>query len=149
MKNLRLHHVGIVMNDMERVRNFMTLFKLEEDYCEYVEAYEADCLFTKFGEFESPIEFVIPRKGVLLDYNKGKGGLHHIAIEVDDVEAARAEFESKGRQMLEQASVPGAGGIIVNFLRPRFGYGILVEFVERLNKEIKPNKIGEEMSAKP
>lgn len=37
-------------------------------------------------------------------------------------------------KLLEESAVPGAGGIIVNFLRPRFGEGILVEFVQKLKK---------------
>ena len=130
MKIKRLHHIGIVFKDMNTARQFMERFKLEEDYCEYVEAYHAYCLFTKYGPEESPVELVIPTEGVLAEYNNGKGGIHHIAFEVDDVAAAKKEYEDKGLMMLEKTAVEGAGGIIVNFLRPRFGFGVLVEFVE-------------------
>lgn len=129
---MRLHHVGIVMTTMERAREFMELFGLEEDYSEYVDAYHAWCLFTKYGEKESPIELVIPTEGVLTEFRGGKGGLHHIAFEVEDVEAARKEFAGNGKEMLENAAVDGAGGIIVNFLRPRYGLGVLVEFVQQV-----------------
>lgn len=133
MKPVRLHHVGIVMTTMEKAKEFMEQFGLEEDYMEYVEAYHADCLFTKYTDEESPIELIIPSEGVLKDFRNGKGGLHHIAFEVEDVEEARKEFTEKGLEMLEEKAVPGAGGIIVNFLRPRFGFGVLVEFVQRKN----------------
>ena len=129
---MRLHHVGIVMTTMERAREFMELFGLEEDYSEYVDAYHAWCLFTKYGEKESPIELVIPTEGVLTEFRGGKGGLHHIAFEVEDVEAARKECAGNGKEMLENAAVDGAGGIIVNFLRPRYGLGVLVEFVQQV-----------------
>lgn len=132
MKPMRLHHVGIIMTSMERAEAFLEQFGLEKDYMEYVEAYHADCLFTKYSENESPVELVIPTEGVLTEYNKGKGGIHHIAFEVEDVEAARQEFEAKGLEMLESAAVEGAGGIIVNFLRPRYGFGVLVEFVQQV-----------------
>lgn len=132
MKPMRLHHVGIIMTSMERAEAFLEQFGLEKDYMEYVENYHADCLFTKYGENESPVELVIPTEGVLTEYNKGKGGIHHIAFEVEDVEAARQEFEDKGLEMLEKEAVEGAGGIIVNFLRPRFGFGVLVEFVQQV-----------------
>ena len=132
MKPMRLHHVGIVMTTMERAREFMELFGLEEDYSEYVDAYHAWCLFTKYEEKESPIELVIPTEGVLTEFRGGKGGLHHIAFEVEDVEAARKEFAGNGKEMLENAAVDGAGGIIVNFLRPRYGLGVLVEFVQQV-----------------
>ena len=131
MKPLRLHHVGIIMTSMERAEAFLELFGLEKDYMEYVDAYHADCLFTKYSDRESPVELVIPTEGVLTEYNKGKGGIHHIAFEVEDVEAARQEFEAKGMEMLEKEAVEGAGDIIVNFLRPRYGLGVLVEFVQR------------------
>lgn len=131
MEHMRLHHVGIVMSQ-EKAERFLEKFGLETDYCEYVEAYQADCLFTKRNADESYIELVIPKAGVLTEYNQGKGGIHHIAFEVDDVERVRQEYEAKGLKMLEQAAVPGAGGIIVNFLRPRYGEGVLVEFVQQV-----------------
>lgn len=90
--------------------------------------------FTKHKEDETPIELVIPLEGVLATYNNGKGGMHHIAFEVEDVEEVKRKYEAEGMKLLEESAVPGAGGIIVNFLRPRFGEGILVEFVQKLKK---------------
>ena len=121
MEHMRLHHVGIVISP-EKAERFMQKFGLET----------ADCLFTKRRSDESYIELVIPKGGVLAEYNQGKGGIHHIAFEVDDVEKVRQEYEAQGLHMLEKAAVPGAGGIIVNFLRPRFGEGILTEFVQKV-----------------
>ena len=95
MDRMRLHHVGIIMPSMEKAENFLEKFGLETDYVEYVEAYHADCLFTKYCINESPIELVIPHEGVLTKYNKGKGGIHHIAFEVENVEKTRAEYEEK------------------------------------------------------
>lgn len=134
MKPVRLHHVGIVMNSMERADIFMKQFEIEEDYREYVEAYHAWCIFTKYSKDESPIEFVVPTEGVLTEFNKGKGGLHHIAFEVEDVKSAKEDFEANGMEMLEEVPAKGAGNIIVNFLRPRYGLGVLVEFVEKTKK---------------
>lgn len=132
MKPMRLHHVGIIMPTMEKAEAFLKQFGLETDYMEYVESYHAYCLFTKYTQNESPVELIIPTEGVLTEYRGGKGGLHHIAFEVEDVEKARQEFEANKLEMLEEAAVPGAGGIIVNFLRPRYGFGVLVEFVQQV-----------------
>lgn len=130
MKRMRLHHVGIVMPDLETAHSFLDIFGLEIDYEGYVEAYHAHLIFTKYGLNESPLEFIIPTEGVLTEFNGGKGGIAHVAFEVDDVEAARREFEEKGYKMLEQAAVPGTSDIIVNFVRPRYTHNILVEFVQ-------------------
>lgn len=132
MKPMRLHHVGIIMTTMEKAEAFLEKFGLEKDYMEYVAAYHAYCLFTKHTEKESPVELIIPTEGVLTEFNKGRGGLHHIAFEVEDVEASRREFEAAGMEMLETEAVEGAGGILVNFLRPRYGMGVLVEFVQQI-----------------
>jgi lactoylglutathione lyase/methylmalonyl-CoA/ethylmalonyl-CoA epimerase len=128
-----LHHVGIVMPNMEKAEGFMKLFSLSEDYREYVPEYHAMCIFTR-PEADTPLELVVPDGGKLQDYNNGKGGIHHIAFNVDNVEEIRREFEEKGMEMLERTAVKGAGPIMVNFLKPRFGYGVLVEFIEKTGK---------------
>lgn len=130
MKPMRLHHVGIILPTLEVAHRFLETFGLEVDYQGFVEAYHADLIFTKYNENESPLELIIPKEGVLTEFNNGKGGIAHIAFEVEDVEAVRKEYESKGMKMLEGKAVPGTSDIIVNFLRPKYGEGILVEFVE-------------------
>lgn len=130
MKPMRIHHVGVVLPSMESAQAIMDLLGLEIDYSGFVEAYNADLVFTKHGPNESPIEFIIPKGGALADYNNGKGGIAHIAFEVDDVEAVREEMEAKGLQMLEKEAVKGTDDIIVNFLRPKHSQGILFEFVQ-------------------
>ena len=131
MTRKRLHHVGIVLPTMDAVDHVMTMFGFEKDYQGFVEAYQADLIFTKYGEHESPIEFIVPHEGsVLKEFNGGKGGIAHIALEVDDVEAVRREFEAKGLHLLEQKAVKGTDDIIINFLRPRYSEHILVEFIQ-------------------
>jgi lactoylglutathione lyase/methylmalonyl-CoA/ethylmalonyl-CoA epimerase len=116
---------------MEAVEHLMQLFGLEKDYSGFVESYQADLIFTKYGEDESPIEFIIPHEGsVLKNFNNGKGGIAHVAFEVADVEAVRRDFEAKGMQMLEKKAVKGTDDIIVNFLRPKFSEHVLFEFVQ-------------------
>ncbi|MCY6355555.1 VOC family protein [Clostridium sp. ZS2-4] len=130
MKPMRMHHVGIILPTMEAAHRYLEKFGLEIDYQGYVEAYHADLIFTKYTERDTPVELIIPKEGVLKDFNGGKGGIAHIAFEVEDVEAVRKEYESKGMEMLEGSAVPGTSDIIVNFLRPKYGEGILVEFVQ-------------------
>ena len=131
MKPMRMHHVGIVLNTREAADNFLETFGLEVDYEGFVEAYKAELIFTKYTENESPVELIIPTEdSVLKNFNDGKGGIAHIAYEVDDIEAVRQDFESKGMEMLEGSAVPGTSDIIVNFLKPKYGQGILVEYVE-------------------
>ena len=130
MRPMRMHHVGVVLPTAEQAERLIELFGLKVDYRGYVKSYHADLIFTQYGPNESPIEFIIPHEGVLTKFNNGKGGIAHIAFEVDDVEAASRELEAAGLEMLEKEAVEGTSDIIVNFLRPRYSEGILFELVQ-------------------
>lgn len=131
MKPMRMHHVGVVLPTVEQAEHLIDLLGLEVDYRGYVKSYHADLIFTKYGpRLESPIEFIIPHEGVLTKFNNGKGGIAHLAFEVEDVEAASQELRDKGLEMLEPEAVEGTSDIIVNFLRPRYSEGILIELVQ-------------------
>ena len=130
MRPMRMHHVGVVLPTVEQAERLIQLFGLKVDYRGYVKSYHADLIFTQYGPNESPIEFIIPHEGVLTKFNNGKGGIAHIAFEVEDVEAASRELEEQGLEMLEKAPVEGTSDIIVNFLRPRYSEGILFALVQ-------------------
>lgn len=129
MNTKSLHHVGIIVRDEHVVKELLELLGLEEEYRGYVPEYKSLCIFTK-GHGGSAIEFVVPDGGNLSEYNGGKGGIHHIALLVDDVRAAQEELNKKGIELLEDIPVKGAGDFIVNFIRPRYINKILVELVE-------------------
>lgn len=130
MKPMRMHHVGIVLPNLNDAYDMIERLGLEIDYKGHVDSYQSKLIFTKGGKESSPIEFIIPEAGVLKDFNGGKGGIAHIAFEVEDVEEVRKELEEKGIGMLEKEAVQGSSDIIVNFLRPKYNSGVLVEFVQ-------------------
>jgi hypothetical protein len=110
---------------------FMSLMGLAEDYRGYVAQWSALCIFTK-ANGATPIEFVIPDDGPLMRFNKGAGGLHHIALQVPDLEALSSRLTAEGMKLLEPVHVKGAGNFLCNFLSPVFTRGIQVEFVQVL-----------------
>ncbi len=132
MKHKRLHHVGIILPDLETMNKVMEMYDLEIDYSGFVEPYDSEYYFTKMNPdySESPIEFLIPHGGVLKEFNKGKGGIHHICYEVDDIEATCKEFVEKGYLLLEDPYTCSGDTMKINFVRPRSSHGILVEFME-------------------
>lgn len=58
-----------------------------------------------------------------------QGGQHHLAFEVPEIEAARAEFEAQGKRILGPTRI-GAHGTPVFFLHPKDMGGVLTEIVE-------------------
>ncbi|GHV55779.1 methylmalonyl-CoA epimerase [Synergistales bacterium] len=65
-----------------------------------------------------------------LEKNGGKSHLHHIAIRVDNLEAALAELEEKGVQLIDKKPRKGAGGALIAFVHPKAS-GILLELSQR------------------
>ena len=132
MYTARIHHVGIVIQNREKLKRFKKLLNLEEDYSGYVKEYDAECIFMKTQGTQ--IEFVIPKGRILKNYNKGLGGLHHIAIEIQNIRKLQSELEQRGIKLLEEESVKGAGNFLINFLSPIY-LGVTIEFVQILDKE--------------
>ena len=126
-----LHHVGIVQMSEEEARDMMVLLGLEEDYRGFVPQWSALCIFTKpLGA--SPIEFVIPDGGPLARFNGGFGGLHHIALQVPDLDAVARELAAQEMKLLQPEHVKGAGPFLCNFLSPIYTRSVQVEFVQLL-----------------
>jgi methylmalonyl-CoA/ethylmalonyl-CoA epimerase len=123
----RLHHVGVIVPDAGQVEALMDLLGLEAGAVQYVPEYQADCTFTR-GE-GAAVEFIVPRGGPLARFNKGMGGLHHIALEVEDLEGLAAGLADRGVRLLEDRPVD-AGRLRINFLPPVYTRGLIVEFVE-------------------
>ena len=57
-------------------------------------------------------------------------GLHHICLEVDDIDTALAEMQEKGTPVLDKQPRIAAEGRAI-FIHPRAANGVLLELVER------------------
>jgi methylmalonyl-CoA/ethylmalonyl-CoA epimerase len=127
-----LHHVGIVSPSEEEAMALMALLSLQEDFRGFVPHWSALCIFSK-PNGASPIEFVVPDGGPLARFNKGAGGLHHIALQVPDLDALAVRLEAKDMKLLEAEHVKGAGDFLCNFLSPVYTRGVTIEFVQLLS----------------
>jgi methylmalonyl-CoA/ethylmalonyl-CoA epimerase len=121
------------------VEALMTLLGLRPGPRQYVAEYEAECFFTETTGTGAAIEFIVPMGGKLSKFNKGMGGIHHIAIEVDDLEGFSAALRNEGMRLLEDHPVD-AGRLLLNFLPPAYTRGIIVEFVQ--TKPATPFRVG-------
>ena len=124
-----LHHVGIVVPDEDEMAAMMMTLGLVEEYRGYVPEFFALCVFMR-GNGGSPVEFVIPDGGPLLKFNKGMGGLHHLAYLIDSLDAKATELAAQGMRFIEDKHVKGAGPFRCNFLSPIYTRGLTVEYIE-------------------
>jgi methylmalonyl-CoA/ethylmalonyl-CoA epimerase len=126
-----VHHVGIVVPSLEQVESFMETMGLVEDYRGYVEPWSCWCIFAKGGT-GAVIELVVADDGPLRRFNKGVGGVHHFALEVDDIRRVSNELTARGLTMLMPQPIKGAGSFLCNFINPLSTRGIQIELVQMI-----------------
>lgn len=129
METKRMHHVSIVLPTAEQAHALMAMYGLEPER-EGLTEYGGTIIFTKARDGECPIEFIVPSGGKLAQFNGGKGGLHHICFEVEDLRASSDELRARGALLLEEEGVYGGPHAKCNFVRPRSSQGVLVELME-------------------
>ena len=70
---------------------------------------------------DSPISKFLEKRG---------GGIHHIAVQVDDIKASLAQLKSKGMRLIDESPRIGAEGCLVAFVHPASANGVLLELVQ-------------------
>jgi methylmalonyl-CoA/ethylmalonyl-CoA epimerase len=126
----KIDHLGIAVTDLDEAVEIYKAIGLEYVGREVVDDQKVATAFFKVGEscFEllaatdpaSPIARFIERNG-------GRGGMQHIALTVDDVEAEIARLKSLGFEMIDQVPRKGAHGNMIAFMHPKSTRGTLLE----------------------
>ncbi len=128
----KINHIAIAVNNLEEAAKFyQTVMGLTLSGVEVVSAQKTKVGFFKIGE--SNIELVQPAEpdSPLVKFLETKGqGIHHICLEVDDVEAEVKSFLEKGATRVDQKPRPGAHNTKVAFVHPKSSGGVLIELCE-------------------
>ncbi len=141
MKVLRLDHIGVAVESLEAV---LPLWKdtlgLTLEHIEEVP--EVQVRVAKLSTGNTTIELVEPLPGEQATrrfLEKRGEGMHHLCLEVADLEAATAELVGKGMKALLATPRAGAGGRLVNFLSPKDPHGVLLELSQRVGPTAAPS----------
>jgi glyoxylase-like metal-dependent hydrolase (beta-lactamase superfamily II) len=73
------------------------------------------------------LEAIAPGSAVGKFLDKRGPGLHHVALRVDDINAALEHLRDRGVRLIDQTARPGAEGALVAFIHPSAAHGVLVE----------------------
>ena len=131
MKPIKINHVAIVVQNIDAALNFWEqTFGLELDHVEEVPSQKSKVAFLPLGESE--IELVQPTtsdSGLANFLEKRGEGMHHICIEVEDIDAALVELKSTGVRLINEVpeELPGRK---MAFIHPKAANGVLVELYQ-------------------
>ena len=126
---LKVEHIGIAVNSLSAsIPQFETLLNTTCYKTEEVDSEKVRTAF--FRKAETKIELLesTDENGVISRFLEKKGeGIHHIAFEVDDIEAEMNRLSSQGFTVLNPVPKEGADNKLVVFLHPKSTNGVLIE----------------------
>ncbi|EGO63040.1 methylmalonyl-CoA epimerase [Acetonema longum] len=133
-KILHIDHIGIAVKDLAATKEIFTkLGMTHKPQDEVVEEQKVKVSFFPCGDAELEFLESTTDDGPIAKYiagNNDRNGIQHVALAVDDIEAAIAEMNAKGIAMIDKTPRYGAGGAKIAFLHPKATGGILVELCQ-------------------
>ena len=127
MKILKIDHLGIAVPSLAQARAAFEALGFSVEGQHDVPTEKVRAAFLAVGE--SHLELLEPTYpgSTLAKFLETRKGLHHVCVQVDDIEAALAELKARGVQLLDEQPRVGAGGCRVAFVHPRSAAGVLLE----------------------
>jgi methylmalonyl-CoA/ethylmalonyl-CoA epimerase len=128
----QINHVAVVVDDMEKALAFwrdalgMELHGLRD-----VPAENSRVAFLPLPGSE--VELVQPTtddSGIAKYLAKRGPGMHHLCLEVDNIEAMLAQLKSKGVRLINEEPRTAADGKKYAFIHPESTSGVLVELYQ-------------------
>ncbi len=133
----RIDHIAVVVDDIETALSFWRdSLGLDLSHVEDVPEEESAVAFLTIHDGE--LELVKPTSkssGVARYLRRHGPGLHHICLEVDDIEAMLERLKRQGVRLIDEEPTIGTGGKKVAFIHPASTHGVLVELYELTPQE--------------
>jgi methylmalonyl-CoA/ethylmalonyl-CoA epimerase len=132
MKITRVDHIGIAVKSIAESLKVYEAMGLKAVGVEEVAEQKVRVAFLPIGEAEIELlESTAPDGPVAKYIEKNGEGIQHVALRVDNLEAALAEMKAKGVRLIDEKPRYGAGGAKIAFVHPRSTGGVLLELSER------------------
>ncbi len=128
----KIEHLGIAVKDIKASNALFTKLLGREPYKE--EAVESEGVITSFfqsGTNKIELLQATHSDSAIAKFIEKKGeGIHHIAFDVDDIEAELARLKSEGFQLIHETPKDGADNKRIAFLHPKGTNGVLIELCQ-------------------
>ncbi|KAF2331115.1 MAG: methylmalonyl-CoA epimerase [Flavobacterium nitrogenifigens] len=130
----KIEHIGIAVKNMDDAN---VLFEKMLGVPSYkMEAVESEGVLTSFFQTgNNKIELLVatnPESPIAKFLEKKGEGIHHIAFDVDDIEAEIARLKNEGFVLINEVPKKGADNKLVVFLHPKNTNGVLVELCQEI-----------------
>ena len=133
MTDIAFSHLAVVVDDLQSALDFWreSLGLSQAGEIERVAAEEVDVAFMTLGD--AHIELIEPNtadSGIARFLAKRGPGIHHLCLEVPDLDAKLEDLSARGYQLINETPRE-RGGRRYAFIHPRSSGGVLLELYER------------------
>jgi methylmalonyl-CoA epimerase len=129
---MKIDHLGIATKEIDQALSFWEdALGLEKVHTEVVEDQKVRVAMLPLGE--SRIELLEPMSEdspISKFLEKRGGGIHHVAVQVEDIETSLKRLKDKGMRLIDESPRIGAEGCLVAFVHPSSANGVLLELVQ-------------------
>jgi methylmalonyl-CoA/ethylmalonyl-CoA epimerase len=125
----KIEHIGIAVKNLEQANQlFAQLLGIEHYKIETVETEGVRTSFFQVGDVKIELlEATRPDSPIAKFIDKKGEGIHHIAFDVANIDAALPELKQKNFQAIHEIPKAGADNKMIAFLHPKSTNGVLVE----------------------
>ncbi|MEN2464761.1 methylmalonyl-CoA epimerase [Ornithinibacillus sp. FSL M8-0202] len=133
----RISHIGIAVRSIDQVLPFYTkTLGLELEGMEEVASEGVKVAFLKIGESRFELLEPLEESSAIHKFIEKKGeGIHHIALDVDDIQARINSLSKNGVQLINAEPKQGSHQSQIAFLHPKSAHGVLFELCEEAGGE--------------
>ncbi len=128
----RIEHLGIAVDNIEEsIKVYETLMSSPCYKQEIVESEGVRTAFIMAGESKIELLEATNEDSAIAKFlTKNKGGFHHVAFEVDDIDAELLRLKGEGFQLIHETPKDGADNKRIAFLHPKSTKGMLIELCQ-------------------
>ena len=132
MRLEQIHHVGYAVEDIDAaLPTFTERFGLPVETREVMDDQGVEAVALGVGPGHVELIRPLDADGAVGRFIARRGqGLHHVAFEVEDLDAALDELRDSGAELIDEAPRRGLGGHMIAFVHPRSCGGVLTELVQ-------------------
>jgi len=133
----KIEHIGIAVKDIEKSNElFAKLFGEPHYKMETVESEGVNTSFFKVGPNKIELLEATKEDSPIAKFIKKKGeGIHHIAFDVEDIDAEIKRLKEDGFIVLNDVPKKGADNKLVAFLHPKSSNGVLIELCQEIKDD--------------
>lgn len=129
---LNIHHTAIAVEDLDAaLADFAAQYGVEPLSREIIESQGVEeAMLPVGGSFVQLLQPLGPNTPVGRFLERNGEGLHHVAFQVADIDAALEHLRAEGAQLVDEEPREGGGGHRIAFVHPAAFGRTLIELVE-------------------